>query len=420
MTQRKFFNTDNLLIALALASVLILVFILISATGKLTRHTLEQASDTLSTQYQKLDSLLNMQLYGQKRNIDLSMMLLAEDPFVQDDFKMAFYEDAAHYIVYRDQLLSTLNDEELQWYRTLQHKSIQAEATQNAIAELALKDHKTQGTQQLIAESLPQLAWFGKQIQAFSNAQAKQTEQMILTARQSIDREMHRVIWTAAGLVLVSFFFAFLMSRRFLKMNQKLKTANDTLERQVRERTQSLTEAKDQLQAQNRQLETLSTTDSLTQLHNRLKVERCLEVLQHRFETEDIRYSILFIDIDHFKQINDTYGHACGDEVLQEMAKCLQSVFVENTHIGRWGGEEFIVVIEHADPQQAILQAENCRQTVAQYRFPVDDTVTISIGLATSEDHLTTSELIHLADEALYDSKHAGRNRVTVYSKETV
>lgn len=419
MTRKKFFNADNLLIAIALVSIIALVFTLVSVSQKMTTEPLDEASHAINTQYQKLDNLLNLQLYGQKRNINLSLMLLLDDAFAKDAARMAFYQDASNFIKYRDQLANIIDESEEDWYQRLKTLANQAEPLQNEVAELALSGRIEQGKDLLANEGMLQLDAFGQNIEDFSQFQAQQTHQLIKQARHNIDNTMQKIILLATLLVLVSFFFAYLLAHRFHLINLRLKSANDTLEKEVENRTQRLTQAQTDLLEKNRILEHLSTTDALTQLHNRLKIERILESLQIRYETEQRLYTILFIDIDFFKAINDSFGHHTGDLVLKDMAHCLSHTFTDNCHIGRWGGEEFIVILEEIDAHQAVLLAEECRQKIEAHDFPVNRPLTVSIGLATIEHGETTSEVIHLADTALYESKHAGRNRVTIYAKET-
>ncbi len=418
MTRKKFFNADNLLIAIALVSVIALVFTLVSVSKKMTTDTLDEASHAINTQYQKLDNLLNLQLYGQKRNINLGLMLLLDDAFAKDAARMAFYQDGSNFIKYRDQLAKIIDSTENDWYQKLKSLANQAEPLQNEVAQLALSGHVEQGKKLLANQGMQQLEAFGQNIEDFSQFQAKQTQNLISQSRRNIDQTMQKIVLVATLLVLVSFFFAYLLARRFHLVNLRLKAANDTLEKEVENRTQRLTQTQSDLLEKNRILEHLSTTDALTQLHNRLKIERILETLQTRYEEEQYRYTILFIDIDFFKSINDSYGHHTGDLVLKDMAHCLTNTFSEKSHIGRWGGEEFIVILEEIDAHQAVLLAEECRQKIETHDFPVKQPLTVSIGLATIEHGETTSEVIHLADTALYDSKHAGRNRVTIYAKE--
>lgn len=160
--------------------------------------------------------------------------------------------------------------------------------------------------------------------------------------------------------------------------------------------------------------------DELTGAYNRRFLE---ETLAKLVVPDDRRrgqvLSLLVIDLDHFKKINDTYGHQVGDLVLKTIAQTLHRTLKESDVLARYGGEEFIVVLPRTDTAGAVAVAERLRTAVAGLSLrklaPVaPERVTISVGVATYPVHATTvSELIHAADEALYQSKSQGRNRVT-------
>jgi len=151
--------------------------------------------------------------------------------------------------------------------------------------------------------------------------------------------------------------------------------------------------------------------DPLTHLYNRRKLDWELEHLDkqnHRYEST---FSILLIDIDFFKQVNDQYGHEVGDTVLVNMARALRNNIRSIDIVGRWGGEEFMVVCPYCDQTQAAELAERIRETVANIDFKPKGQVTISIGVCDNRNR-TTPESIREADQALYQAKHDGRNCV--------
>ncbi|MEK7635041.1 MAG: GGDEF domain-containing protein [Patescibacteria group bacterium] len=129
--------------------------------------------------------------------------------------------------------------------------------------------------------------------------------------------------------------------------------------------------------------------------------------------------SFLFIDIDHFKKINDTYGHDTGDLVLKKVAETIKRSVRTGDTVARWGGEEIASSLLGADLNDAKAKAEKVRKNIEKLEFnqASDIKVTVSIGVVSSEVSSNFEELIKKADEAMYQSKNSGRNKVTVYSK---
>jgi len=163
-----------------------------------------------------------------------------------------------------------------------------------------------------------------------------------------------------------------------------------------------------------KRLEELWMTDHLTGLANRQSIDEIWE----REILRSLRYgdlfSVLLIDIDHFKRVNDTYGHLCGDDLLYEFALLLKASCRDTDHVGRWGGEEFIVLIPNTNLSSAVLMADKLRATIAAHVFKTVGTLTVSIGVATYRNGMTEDDLFQLADSALYRAKSNGRNRVEV------
>ncbi len=170
------------------------------------------------------------------------------------------------------------------------------------------------------------------------------------------------------------------------------------------------------------QMELLAITDGLTQLINHKHFQVLLEKEIERAKRYKRPVSLLIMDIDHFKNFNDTYGHPVGDLVLREIAQCIREKLRVNDSAARYGGEEFAVIIPENDERGALMTAERIRQTIEQKIIKSGNDqlhVTISIGCASFPTHAATQrELIDRADKALYYSKRTGRNRASVFVKE--
>lgn len=166
------------------------------------------------------------------------------------------------------------------------------------------------------------------------------------------------------------------------------------------------------LNALNGQLERLSVTDRLTGLFNRMKLDEALDSECLRAQRTGQPFSLIMIDVDHFKQINDTHGHQAGDRVLIEIAQLLQSGTRDIDVVGRWGGEEFMVICPHTDSEGARQLAENLCLKIQAFKFTVVEHKTASFGVASFQAGDQCQDIVERADAALYAAKGKGRNRV--------
>ena len=160
-----------------------------------------------------------------------------------------------------------------------------------------------------------------------------------------------------------------------------------------------------------------ATRDELTGLQNRRALMKFAQQEWHRSIRFARPYCCIAIDIDHFKNINDTWGHATGDEVLKTIAENMNSSLRVTDNLGRIGGEEFLLICIETNIEQAIILAERIRQSAESivHKHATDKSVTISLGVSQLQNQSSLDELMANADQALYTSKRNGRNRVTVY-----
>lgn len=157
--------------------------------------------------------------------------------------------------------------------------------------------------------------------------------------------------------------------------------------------------------------------DKLTKLWNRTKLDSTLSEHREKMSDPDYGYAVMLIDIDLFKSVNDNYGHNVGDSVLVELAEVLRSQIGTDGLVGRWGGEEFMVILTKPSSNRAPEIAQQLRQTIQDHNFKTIGTVTVSIGVCVVAQKTRTLEIIDMADRALYQAKDLGRNRVSVHYK---
>lgn len=162
----------------------------------------------------------------------------------------------------------------------------------------------------------------------------------------------------------------------------------------------------------NRKLLQMASTDPLTQLPNRIKTDEKLAECHAYYERHRRPYAVVILDIDWFKRINDTFGHLVGDKTLISIAQILRSHVRGTDTVGRWGGEEFIIVCPETDIEGARQVAEKLRGVINEYDFETVHTLTCSFGISESRDDDRVEDVVGRADSALYQAKEEGRNRV--------
>ncbi|WP_421848740.1 diguanylate cyclase domain-containing protein [Marinomonas sp.] len=252
------------------------------------------------------------------------------------------------------------------------------------------------------------------------------------TERLSQDMQSQKIWFISGFLLLAGMVIATLALyshaiKRLRKLTQKIHQmttdSNDSPSNmdEIDELFKAFDEFSETIDAQTQRLEALSLTDSLTNIANRRAFDlRLAEELSPQ-KNGQYDFSILLIDVDYFKQYNDTYGHISGDKALQKIASVLESVLHEETDlIARYGGEEFVVILANKDAAQAKLIAHNMKQAISLANIEhrtnkVFHAITISVGIVTKLKNTTTNTdtLIKQADTALYYSKNRGRDRST-------
>jgi len=161
-------------------------------------------------------------------------------------------------------------------------------------------------------------------------------------------------------------------------------------------------------------LERLATTDALTGLYNRHRFNELLSQEVARARRYHTPLSLIMFDLDYFKNINDTYGHVVGDQVLQEVAKVIRENVRATDWVGRWGGEEFLVLCPQTTEKDAVLTAEKLRGLVEAHVFDTVHTITVSCGVTRFKAHDSVDAFVSRADDGLYRAKDKGRNIVEI------
>ncbi len=237
-----------------------------------------------------------------------------------------------------------------------------------------------------------------------------------------INQPYWKQLWFITLMIVLVMMLIYLIFRLRLR---HVEAEKRRLKNLVAERTATIEEV-------NKQLQKLVITDELTQLYNRRYLMESLEGAMHRLQRapKSSHLSLIMIDVDHFKQINDTLGHLAGDYVLKEISERLQSSLRKTDIATRYGGEEFAVLLPHTDESGAINIAEKFRQLFTEKPVQLRNgdplIITLSLGVTSISqpelraNPITTSQFISQADKALYIAKEKGRNRVVNYSRAKV
>lgn len=210
-----------------------------------------------------------------------------------------------------------------------------------------------------------------------------------------------------------------LLSSELEARNIELQDLNVNLEKKVEERTREVgeiniilkQEIKERKKAES-ELIKISTVDTLTNVANRFKFNNEIEKSLNKLSRYSGDMSLILLDLDHFKNINDNYGHDVGDEVLKIAANLITETIRKSDLVARWGGEEFVVLLPNTKIQNAIKFAERLRRKMEAYKFPIDKQVTCSLGVTSYSKDDDSITLLKKADEALYKAKETGRNKV--------
>jgi len=224
------------------------------------------------------------------------------------------------------------------------------------------------------------------------------------------------VIIVTVILLIISYIGCFFLARAWIKEKNSEKNLiqlNSKLESTVEDRTKQLLLAK-------KQAEDLADIDELTGMNNRRSFFKQGRIISEQAIRYGLQYTVMMLDIDWFKKVNDSYGHLIGDEALKDVAKVIKEGIRAPDISGRIGGEEFAIILPQTTMQKTLEIAERLRKAVKKITIPVEDheqvTLTISIGIGQyGEDSQTLHEVLDIADKALYQAKDQGRNQVMLY-----
>jgi diguanylate cyclase (GGDEF)-like protein len=211
----------------------------------------------------------------------------------------------------------------------------------------------------------------------------------------------YQLLWQLGGIALAIILLLSVWNYRSRYYNQRLQQQNKRLEQSQQELEKAVSE-----------LEFLSNHDPLTRLYNRNHFDRTMQRVQRRSPQSTEIFSLIVIDIDYFKNINDKHGHSIGDAILRELAEILLAEVREHDQVTRWGGEEFVILCQHTTAAEARALCERITVAISHHTFSCNIKLSCSFGVAEQTPQENLLHCFERADKALYQAKKTGRNQI--------
>ncbi|MFA9374204.1 MAG: diguanylate cyclase [Poseidonibacter sp.] len=227
------------------------------------------------------------------------------------------------------------------------------------------------------------------------------------------------------GIVIEALMLSYLVSYKFKIMEEEKEVQRELKQKAIEEQYKTQRQFLEQLEiAQlanlnseklkdlNKELKNISITDKLTSLYNRVKLDESLEYHLNYSQRYNETFGVIMVDIDFFKSINDSFGHQTGDIVLVEFANILKANVRQTDIVGRWGGEEFMIICPKSNLEDTKVIAKKIKEEIENFEFTTVKNKTASFGISTFKNSDTLSDIVHRADKALYQAKESGRNKI--------
>ena len=279
---------------------------------------------------------------------------------------------------------------------------------------LLLKSEQGRANKFLLDEVFRESKPILEQFTQLSRSLNRELKMQLYQASSDNENSQVQFVIYAVFTVLISLGIAIFAIWYNQKLSTQLEEINTYLEDKVDERTESLLDAQKELLEDNSELARLASTDNLTGLSNRSYMSEILEKEYSRFMRHNDLFGLIMLDIDHFKKINDDYGHDMGDKVLVQLSRQLELAIRNSDYISRWGGEEFLICSTTINADDLFPIAETIRLKIAGSEYEIDEGITASLGCAIIQPDEGIEELIKRADVALYAAKNNGRNQTVV------
>jgi diguanylate cyclase (GGDEF)-like protein len=365
-------------------------------------------------QLQKINLINELSTIIQNRTRFMQSMLLRDKNFIESESWPTFSRMSGAYAATRERLEPMLAPREREVIQAIDRLDKDISDLNRQVSVLFLNGSRDEASSVLLREVLPKTAPLLSHLSELTQMQRLDVEKALLLASQNAKDSRNRITLFSIIAVLISLTVTFIAIWYGRKLSRQLQDTNSYLEQKIYERTESLLDTQKELLEDNSELTRMALTDNLTGLSNRTHMNQILYKEFSRFERHNQRFGIIMLDIDHFKTINDKYGHDAGDTVLKKLAATFASAIRSSDFIARWGGEEFLICCTTIEEEDLLPIAETIRQLVANTLFEHKGQITASLGCAAIVKGESIGDLIKRADVALYEAKNNGRNQSMV------
>ena len=365
-------------------------------------------------QLEKINLINELSTIVHNRTQFTQSMLLDNDSLSNPQAGSEFNRFTNTYVENRHRLLPLLTSREKVVMLTIDRLDQDIAHLNKQISILLADGNRSEASNILLQQVLPETTSLLANLSDLGQSQRLEVQGVLITTGSDAEENQTQLIVYAVFSVFLSLVVAMLAVWYSQKLSTQLQEMNSYLEEKVDERTESLLDMQKGLLEDNTELTRLALTDSLTGLSNRAHMSEILQKEYSRYVRHDQRFGIIMIDIDHFKKINDSYGHDTGDQVLIQLSRKFEQATRNSDFISRWGGEEFLICCTTINEDDLLPIAENIRKLVFNADFDVAGKITISLGCALIQVDEHINELIKRADVALYAAKNNGRNQTVV------
>ena len=400
--------------AVVIVMMIMLALIAFNSNGIGSRNV----NQKVSKQLEKINLINELSTIIQDRTRFMQSMLLRDQDFVEEQSLPGFNRLGGAYEETRERLVPLLAPREREIMDAIDRLDSDINDLNRQVSVLFLNGSRDEASKILLQEVLPKTAPLLSHLSELTQAQRMDMQKALLLATGEAEHSRTQIAIFSVIAVLVSLVVTCIAIWYGRKLSGQLQDMNDYLEQKIYERTESLLDTQSKLLEDNSELTRMALTDSLTGLSNRTHMNQILYKEFARFERHSQRFGIIMLDIDHFKNINDNFGHDIGDTVLKKLAQIFENAIRTSDFVARWGGEEFLICCTTIEEGDLLPIAETIRQLTANTEFERVGQITASLGCAAIVKGETIGELIKRADVALYEAKNNGRN-LTVVSEFT-